>query len=91
MASDQEEIEGSRGNAQSGLRRLMLKLPQHRARLATLAGPLDPARLRDLFEIYDEACIALDGFRRSSGSELIIEEYESVCAELEADVVRELA
>jgi hypothetical protein len=46
--------------------------------------------MRDLFEAYDEACIALENFRYSASDDWIIEEYEATRAELEADIVREL-
>jgi hypothetical protein len=45
--------------------------------------------LLELLEAYDEACVALDNFRRDGNS--LADEYETVCAELEADIAREAA
>lgn len=88
MGDDHGQIGGGRGTAQCGLRRLMLKLPDKRPQLRALAvsSPL----IRDLFEAYDEACIALEHFRYAGSDYQLIAEYETACTELEADIVREL-
>jgi hypothetical protein len=86
VSDDHREIEDSRGNAQRGLRRLMLKLPSKRPQLQALA--VSSLVIRDLFEAYDEACIALECFRLANSS--LVEEYEALCAELEADIMRDI-
>jgi len=89
MGSD-HEIDGSRSLAQSGLRRLMLRLPEQRRRLQVLLGSTSWPYFHELLAAYDEACLALEAFRRDDASWLIIKEYELVSAELEADILREL-
>jgi len=89
MGND-HEIGGSRSLAQSGLRRLMLRLPQQRRRLQVLLGSTSWPYFHELLAAYDEACLALEAFRRDNASGLIIKEYELVSAELEADILREL-
>lgn len=89
MGND-HEIGGSRSLAQSGLRRLMLRLPEQRRRLQVLLGSTSWPYFDELFAAYDEACIALEAFRHDNASSHIIEEYELVSAELEADILREL-
>jgi hypothetical protein len=88
MSDDHGQIGGGRGTAQCGLRRLMLKLPARRQQLQALA--VSSPVVRDLFEAYDEACIALEIFRHTASDDRLIVEYEIVCTELEADIVREL-
>jgi hypothetical protein len=87
MGHDQED--GTRGTAQSGLRRLMLKLPAFRRHWHVQAGSSSSTVLQELFQAYDEACLALEAFRRERDHPLVAE-YENVCAELEADITREL-
>lgn len=81
---------GSGAMAQSGLHRLMLKLPAHRKRLQELPGSTSWSFFVDLFVAYDEACVALETFRHEDAACIIIKEYEMVCGELEADIVRVL-
>ncbi|EPE97008.1 hypothetical protein [Rhizobium grahamii] len=90
MSSDHGKIGGSYSAAQSGLRRLMLRLPEHRRRLQSLPGSTSWPFLHELLEAYDEACVALEAFRRKDETSAIIDEYVTVVAELEADIVREL-
>jgi len=66
----------------------MLKLPALRQQLSVMAYSSAWPMSRELFEAYDEACIALDFFRRGEGNEALIEEYEATCVALEADIVR---
>ncbi len=75
------------GIAQRGLWRLMLKLPAMRGRLQLLAAK--PSSLDDLFEAYDEACATVERMSRDRSREdcPLLEEYETVCAEIEADVI----
>ena len=88
MSDNHEDIEGGRGTARSGLRRLMLKLPAHRQQLQSLTGLPPSPLLGELFEAYDEACTALERFRQSNDP--LVQEYEAVCAELEAEIILEL-
>jgi hypothetical protein len=90
MSDDHGEIDDSRGSAQSGLRRLMLKFPTQRTRLQKLLGSTSWPLLGELFEAYDEACVALEAFRHDDADRSFIEEYETVSAELEVDILREL-
>ncbi|MDM9649111.1 hypothetical protein [Rhizobium sp. S163] len=70
-----------------GLSRLMLKLPDHRGQLVALAK--SSIVLDELFEIYELAAAALDGFRNDQNSELA-SEYADICRELEALVLIDL-
>ena len=90
MSHGQGELDDIRGSAQSGLRRLTLKLPA-RERLKTVGVGNPSEFLRELFLAYDEACLALNDFRRENDHHPLVAEYEAVCGELEADVIRELA
>lgn len=72
---------------QRGLWRLMLKLPSMRGRLQIVV--VKSIFLRDLCEAYEEACMAVE---RLSKQDLQINahrigEYQSLCAEIETDVV----
>jgi len=91
MGKDWIEEDGCRGTAQSGLRRLMLKLPAQRHLLQKLPASSSWPFFCNLLEDYDEACIASDNFRRDGADRFYIEEYETMVAELEADIVRDLA
>jgi len=70
-----------------GLARLMLKLPAHRGQLAAVAE--SSIVLDELFEIYELAAAALDGFRRKGNPDLA-KEYAETCVELEGLVLRDL-
>ena len=84
------ETDGSSRTAQCGLRRLMLKLPAQRHLLQKLPASSSWPFFCNLLEDYDEACIASDNFRRDGADRFYIEEYETMVAELEADIVRDL-
>ncbi|NMN73457.1 MULTISPECIES: nodulation protein [unclassified Rhizobium] len=84
------EKDGCRATAQSGLRRLMLKLPAQRQLLQKLPASSSWRFFCNLIEAYDEGCVALEAFRRDGADRFYIEEYETMVAELEADVVRDL-
>jgi hypothetical protein len=75
------------GTAQRGLWRLMLKLPAMRGRLQILAAK--SSSLNDLCEAYEEASLALERMLRDRPREdcPLVEEYETVCAEIETDVI----
>lgn len=73
--------------AQRGLLRLMLKLPALRGGLQILTAR--PSSFDDLLEAYEEACATLERLQQS-GSRLditMIEEYQSVCSDIEGDVI----
>ncbi len=71
-----------------GLRRLMLKLPAVRGRLHTMTGKSES--LGSLCEAYEDASATLDRLRSDVGdaNRAMIHEYEIVCAEIEADVIK---
>ncbi|KQV12689.1 hypothetical protein ASC97_32215 [Rhizobium sp. Root1203] len=74
--------------ARRGLWRLMLKLPAIRGELQVLVAR--SGRLNDLLEAYEEANATLERFLRDRGRNdcPLIAEYETVCAEIESDIVR---
>jgi hypothetical protein len=74
--------------AQHGLWRLMLKLPAMRGRLQLLASK--SRSLNDLFEAYEETCLALERLMRQPGDEhcAMVVEYETICAEIESDIIQ---
>jgi hypothetical protein len=70
---------------ENGRKKLMLKLPALRAQLRNLAGDT----VGELFESYDLATSALDGFRRETSTNPgFIGEYEELCREIEREVSR---
>jgi hypothetical protein len=71
--------------AQRGLWRLMLKLPAMRGRLQILAAR--SRRLDDLFEAYEEASRTLERLRKEDDV-VLAKEYDTVCSDIEADVIR---
>lgn len=77
-----------KGAAQRGLLKLMLKLPSVRGPLQILAGR--SIALSSLFEAYDDATDMLDKLqaRRIEGEEGLLDEYRTICAEIEGDVIR---
>ncbi len=81
---------GGSGIGQSGLRRLMLKLPAQRPLLQKLPGSTSWPHFCDLLEAYEEACVALESFRHDGADRSFILEYETMVAELEAEVIRDL-
>lgn len=81
------EWKGS-GAAQKGLWRLMLKLPAIRGKLQILAA--QSSSLNDLCEAYEEASVTLERMIRERSQKHcpLVEEYETVCSEIESDVIR---
>jgi len=71
-----------------GLSRLALRWPSHRRRLAALCE--DSEDFASLCAAYDEACDALDAWRRSTSpnAESRIVEYQQLVADLEQDVMQ---
>lgn len=71
-----------------GLRRLMLKLPTVRGRLQMIDGKSES--LGSLCEAYEDASSTLDRLRSVVGdaNRTMVHEYEIVCAEIEADVIK---
>ncbi|MDK4717272.1 hypothetical protein [Rhizobium sp. CNPSo 4039] len=74
--------------AQRGLWRLMLKLPALRGRLQILAAR--SRQFDDLFEAYEEASHALERFQREGKGNRLVEEYEAVCRDIEADIIQHI-
>lgn len=74
--------------AQSGLLKLMLRLPSIRGRLQILAS--HSPSLMELCEAYGEASAALERLEngRLSQEADLLAEYRSVCSEIEADVIK---
>ncbi|MBX5222252.1 hypothetical protein HJC02_15515 [Rhizobium sp. NLR4a] len=67
-----------------GRRKLMLRLPDVRHRLADVTSET----LGEMFEAYDLAVDALDRFRNERPREdTLITEYEQLCREIEQEVV----
>ncbi|MBP2449055.1 hypothetical protein [Rhizobium leguminosarum] len=67
-----------------GRRKLMLRLPEFRRALVDQASEA----LGEIFEAYDLAVDALDRFRRQHPRpQMLINEYEQVCREIEQEVV----
>lgn len=84
----QDGVAGTTNDAvRRGLWRLMLRLPAIRGRLQIAAAR--SARLDDLFEAYEVAAVALERFQRAHDCPKVLE-YESVCHEIEADVIQYL-
>lgn len=74
--------------ARKGLWRLMLKLPAMRGRMQIIA--VKSAALRELFEAYEEASMTaerLAGQGTLANSTRLVE-YQTICAEIENDVVQ---
>ncbi|RDJ11518.1 hypothetical protein B5K06_14710 [Rhizobium grahamii] len=88
MGKENDESRTSSDAERRGLRRLMLKLPAIRGRLQTIGEKSEP--LRSLCEAYEDASSTLDRLRSAAGDEdrAMIHEYEIVCAEIEADVIK---
>lgn len=75
------------GSSERGLWKLMLKLPAVRGRLQ-IVEKLHPS-ITNLFEAYEDASSALDRMRKNgSTTPEIIAEYETICVEIEADVIK---
>jgi len=84
------EMGGGSGTARCGLRRLMLKLPAQRQLLERLPASTSWPFFCELLEAYEEVCVALETFRHDGADRFLIVEYETMIAELEADVIRDL-
>jgi hypothetical protein len=66
----------------------MLKLPALRGSLQILAQK--SASLENLCEAYEDACTTLDQFRNrlAISGDTLVEEYETICREIESDVIQ---
>jgi hypothetical protein len=66
----------------------MLKLPALRGRLQLLAQK--SSALENLCEAYEDACTALDRFRNRlpTFQDPLVDEYETICREIESDVIQ---
>lgn len=71
-----------------GLAKLMLKLPVFRGRLQLLSIRNDD--FLSLCGAFEEASAMLDRLRRENGerNRLAIEEYETICLEVEQEIVK---
>lgn len=76
------------GANERGLWRLMLKLPAIRGQLQVLAPRRES--LRGLCEAYEDASTMLERLRNKPGEDHcpLVKEYETVCAEIETDVIQ---
>lgn len=79
--------EPTEGSAQRGLWRLMLKLPALRGELQIRVARSDA--LKSLCEAYDYAASELQILRTRAGEHNTFRarEYETICSEIEADVI----
>ncbi|WP_349962395.1 hypothetical protein [Rhizobium sp. ZPR3] len=59
-----------------------------RGRLQILAAR--SRQFDDLFEAYEEASHALERFQREGKGSRLVEEYEVVCRDIEADVIQHI-
>lgn len=73
--------------ARRGLWRLMLKLPALRGQLQIIAART--RELDELFEAYEMAASALEGFRKDM-NHVRIQEYESLCSAIEEDIIQHI-
>ncbi|MBX5157807.1 MULTISPECIES: hypothetical protein [unclassified Rhizobium] len=73
---------------QQGLWRLMLKLPSLRGQLQILGRKSNS--LGSLFEAYHDAATTLDRLLKDEfrSDPAMVREYEAICSEIEADVIR---
>lgn len=87
MSDAEEPASTSSRKAQRGLWRLMLKLPAIRGRLQVIAA--QSPHLNGMFEAYEEAYVTLQRFQkeRDRNDCPLIEEYETLCSEIESDVL----
>ncbi|MDL2402673.1 hypothetical protein [Rhizobium mayense] len=65
----------------------MLKLPAMRGRLQILGAK--SSALQDLFEAYEDASVTLERLLKEpdGNARLMIREYETICSEIENDVI----
>ncbi|WP_428423700.1 hypothetical protein [Pararhizobium sp.] len=76
----------STGTAQKGLWKLMLKLPALRGQLQILSAR--NASLLTLCDAFHDASSTLDTLRRDPNVDnAIIREYETLCSEIEDEVI----
>jgi len=76
--------------ARCGLARMLLRLPASQREAVRLAANGRPL-LDEMLGAYEEACLALERFRKEASAELtLVDEYEELCVELEGDVMREV-
>ena len=76
------------GSAQRGLWRLMLKLPALRGAIQVLNAKT--TTLASLCEAYEDSCVTLQRLRANpfEANSSMVEEYETICLEIEADVIQ---
>jgi hypothetical protein len=76
----------STASEQRGLWKLMLKLPAIRGQLQMLSAR--NSTLLSLCDAFDEASSTLDRLRRNGSDDLkLIAEYETLCSDLEGEVI----
>ncbi|WP_244490371.1 hypothetical protein [Rhizobium sp. Root708] len=87
MGDREETANSSSQKAQRGLWRLMLKLPAIRGRLQIIAA--QSTHLNGMFEAYEDAYVALQRFQKERGQNdgPLIKEYETLCSDIESDVL----
>ena len=88
MARSSFDDRSPAGAAQRGLSRLMLTMPAARRQLQMLSGKC--IGLLSLCEAYEDANATLDRLLRQAGDAKcpMVEEYRTVCREIESDVLR---
>jgi hypothetical protein len=88
MAGVDESNGSSKGAAQRGLLKLMLKLPAVRGPLQILSGR--STSLSGICEAYDDATDMLEKLQagRVKGGDSLLDEYRTICSEIEDDVIR---
>ncbi|MEK1894243.1 MAG: hypothetical protein AAAB20_13350 [Rhizobium sp.] len=88
MGKENDKGRTPTGAERRGLRRLMLRLPAVRAQLQLIGEKSES--LGSLCEAYEDASSMLDRWRSVVGdtNHAMVHEYEIVCAEIEADVVK---
>lgn len=85
MNQDETVRRNASSASKSGLSKLMLKLPSVRTELRQLVS--EP--LIGLFEAYDEASNMLEKLRRNESEATSLSlEYETICKEIEEDVLQ---
>lgn len=76
--------------AKCGLARLLLKLPAFQ-RQVLIASAKEQRCLDEMLAAYEDACLALERFNKEGSAEAaLIDEYKTLCDELEGDVMREV-
>jgi hypothetical protein len=78
---------GYEARISQGLLKLMMRLPALRGELQIIHG--HDTTLKDLAEAYEEASRTLAELRGDPGCDRrLLREYETVCADIESDVVK---